>query len=48
MGGRAYNWETPPLLWLKYNEEELPLQYFIKDLVDDINWQNSVTADVLR
>ena len=35
-------------MWLKYNEEELPLQYFIRDLIDDINWQNSVTADVLR
>ena len=48
VGGRAYNWEAPPLVWLKYNEEELPLQYFIRDLIDDINWQNSVTADVLR
>ena len=33
---------------MKYNEEELPLCYFVKDLIDDINWQNSVTADVLR
>ena len=37
-----------PIAWLKYNEEELPLCYFVKDLIDDINWQNSVTADVLR
>lgn len=43
-----YNWKTPPIIWLKYNDEELPLFYFVKDLIDDINWQNSVTADVLR
>lgn len=45
---KAYNWENAPIAWLKYNEEELPLCYFIKDMIDDINWQNSVTADVLR
>lgn len=45
---KAYNWEETPIAWLKYNEEELPLCYFVKDLIDDINWQNSVTADVLR
>ena len=45
---KPYNWEEVPIAWLKYNEEELPLCYFIKDLIDDINWQNSVTADVLR
>lgn len=43
-----YNFNTVPIAWLKYNEEELPLQYFIKDLIDDINWQSSVTSDVLR
>lgn len=48
IGEKAYNWEDVPIAWLKYNEEELPLCYFIKDLIDDINWQNSVTADVLR
>ena len=46
--GKPYNWDEVPIAWLKYNEEELPLCYFIKDLIDDINWQNSVTADVLR
>ncbi|MCY9764789.1 phage portal protein [Paenibacillus alvei] len=46
--GQPYNFETVPLAWVKYNEEELPLQYFIKDLIDDINWQSSVTSDVLR
>lgn len=45
---KAYNWEQPPIAWLKYNEEELPLCYYIKDLIDDVNWQTSVTADVLR
>ena len=45
---KPYNWEEVPIAWLKYNEEELPLCYFIKDLIDDVNWQNSVTADVLR
>lgn len=48
VGNKAYNWDQVPIAWLKYNEEELPLCYFIKDLIDDINWQNSVTADVLR
>ena len=48
VGDKAYNWEAPPIAWLKYNEEELPLCYFIKELIDDINWQTSVTADVLR
>lgn len=48
VGNKAYNWEEVPIAWLKYNEEELPLCYFVKDLIDDINWQNSVTADVLR
>lgn len=45
---KSYNWEEVPIVWLKYNEEELPLCYFLKDLIDDINWQTSVTADVLR
>lgn len=48
VGDKAYNWDAVPIVWLKYNEEELPLCYFIKDLIDDINWQTSVTADVLR
>ena len=48
VGDKPYNWSEVPIAWLKYNEEELPLCYFIKDLIDDINWQNSVTADVLR
>lgn len=48
LGDKGQNWETVPIVWLKYNEEELPLQYFIKDLIDDVNWQTSVTSDVLR
>lgn len=48
VGEKPYNWDEVPIAWLKYNEEELPLCYFIKDLIDDVNWQNSVTADVLR
>ncbi len=46
--GKPYNWAAPPIVWTKYNEEELPLNYYIKTLIDDINWQTSVTADVLR
>lgn len=46
--GKPYNFDTVPIAWVKYNEEELPLQYFIKDLINDYNWQSSVTADVLR
>jgi len=48
VGGKAYNWEEVPIAWLRYNDEELPLCYFVKDLIDDINWQTSITADVLR
>lgn len=47
-GPQPYNWTSVPLIWLRYNEEELPLLRFIKELVDDYNWQTSVTADVLR
>jgi SPP1 family phage portal protein len=43
-----YNWEQVPLVWLKYNEDELPLLYFLKEIIDDVNWQKSVTSDVLR
>ncbi len=46
--GKPFNWETAPLIWAKYNEEELPLEYFIEELVDSVNWQTSVTDDVLR
>lgn len=48
VNGKAYNWATPPLVWCRYNEEEMALLDSIKDLIDDINWQTSVTADVLR
>ncbi|MFV0401686.1 MAG: phage portal protein [Oscillospiraceae bacterium] len=45
---QPYYWKTPPLAWCKYNDEELPLQYFLKELIDDLNWQTSTTSDVLR
>lgn len=48
VGEKAYNFEKPPIAWFKYNEEELPLCYFVKELIDDVNWQTSITADVLR
>ena len=48
INNKPYNWEKPPIIWVKYNDEELPLCYFIKELIDDINWQTSVTSDVLR
>ena len=48
VNGKPYNWAEVPLLWLRYNEEELPLSYFVKELVDSYNWQTSVTDDVLR
>lgn len=48
IGDKAYNWEIAPIVWLKYNEDEIPLCYFVKDLIDDVNWQTSVTADTLR
>lgn len=48
LGNTAYNWEQVPLVWLRYNDDELPLLYFIRELIDDVNWQKSVTADALR
>lgn len=48
LDGKAYNWTAPPFLWVKYNEEELPLLWYVRELIDDYNWQTSVTADVLR
>ena len=44
---KPYNWEEVPIVWAKY-DEGLPLQYFIKELIDDINWQTSVTSDTVR
>lgn len=46
--GKPFNFEIPPLVWARYNDEELPLCYYIRELIDDINWQTSVTADALR
>lgn len=46
--GQAYNWEKIPLIWLKYNDEELSLCYYLREMIDELNWQNSVTADTLR
>ena len=48
INGKPYNWETVPVVWVKYNDEKLPLFYYLKDLIDDINWQKSITADALR
>lgn len=48
VGDKAYNWNEVPIVWLRYNEEELPLYYFVKEIIDDINWQSSITSDVLR
>ncbi len=47
-GGQGYLWDQPPLVWLKYNDEGLPLLRDVKDLIDDYDWQTSVTADALR
>lgn len=43
-----YTWNEVPLLWVRYNEEELPLFYFIRELIDSQNWNVSITDDVLR
>lgn len=48
LGKTAYNWSSVPAVWLRYNDEELALLYFVKEVIDDYNWQTSVTADVLR
>ena len=43
-----WNWDAPPFLWVRYCEEELPLLHFVRELIDDYNWQVSVSADILR
>lgn len=48
IGNTPYNFDKPPIVWLKYNEDEIPLFYYLKDLIDDVNWQTSITSDVLR
>ena len=48
LNGKGLNWDKPPFIPIKYNDEELPLLHYIKELIDDINWQESLTADVLR
>lgn len=48
VGGKPWNWAAPPFLWVKYCEEELPLLHFVKELIDDYNWQTSLSADLLR
>lgn len=48
IGDKPFNWEAVPVVWLKYTDEELPLLHYLRELIDDINWQTSVTADVLR
>lgn len=48
INNKPMNWEDIPVVWLKYTDEELPLLHFLRELIDDINWQTSVTADVLR
>lgn len=48
VNGEPFNWPKVPLCYVKYNDEELPLCYFVKELIDDINWQTSVTSDCLR
>lgn len=46
--GKPWNWAAPPFLWVKYCEEELPLLHFVREILDDYNWQVSVSADILR
>ena len=46
--GAPWNWDAPPFLWVRYCEEELPLLHFVRELIDDYNWQTSVSADILR
>ena len=46
--GKATLWSEVPLLWARYNEEEFPLYYYLKELIDTLNWNLSVTDDVLR
>lgn len=48
IGEQAYNFEQAPIIWAKYNDEELPLAYYLKDLIDQINWLTSVSVDTER
>ncbi len=48
VNGKAYNFREVPLVCVKYNDEALPLIAFVKSIIDEIDWQNSLTADVLR
>lgn len=44
----GYNFAAAPIVWAKYNEDELPLAYFIGDLIDQVNWITSVSVDEER
>lgn len=43
-----YNWSQVPLTWVKYDKNELPLAYWLFTLIDDYNWQDSISSDVLK
>lgn len=45
---RGFNWERVPFIAFKYNDDELPLVKFIKNLVDDYDKQKSDNANNLE
>jgi SPP1 family phage portal protein len=44
----GYNWEKVPFVYFKYNEEEIPLLQYVKELIDDYNMQKSTNSDILN
>ena len=47
LGEQKLLWEHIPLIHFRYNEEEQPLVELVQSLVDNINTQASVNADLL-
>ena len=45
--GQGYNWERPPFVAFKYNDDEMPLLNSVKTLVDDYDAQKSVISKLL-
>ncbi|WP_409968719.1 phage portal protein [Bengtsoniella intestinalis] len=47
-GDLPMNWEAVPLVYVRYHDDGLPLLRYVKELIDDYNFQTSITADALR
>lgn len=47
-GDTPMNWDAVPLVYVRYHDNGLPLLRYVKELIDDYNFQTSITADALR